>query len=81
VVSQFPAQIKLLSVHDFVKLSLNPLVLIFSPKDPKDVGVHEIQIFLTETNSPSVVNKFKLSIIGNKKPIETIKIKKNTTII
>ena len=52
--------------------------------DPKDVGVHVIQIFVTEINSASVLNsksflnKFKLSIIGLKKPIQN-NIKNDTT--
>jgi len=56
---------------------------MFSPINPKDVGVHEIQLLITEINSPTVINRFKLSIIGIKKPVENkIKISNaNSTII
>ena len=80
MVSSFPAQIKLFSTYNFLTLTYNPASIIFSPTDPKDVGVHDIQLVLTELSQPSIVKKFKLSIIGIKKPIET-KVKNTTTTI
>lgn len=68
-----PAQVKLIAGNEYGTLSKSPLMITFSPTNPKDVGLHEIQLQISALYSNPKTYKFKLNILGNKKLNDIIK--------